>query len=293
MSMGPSRKCRTGRHFFRLRSILFVVLSAAAAAKGKAQQYTSNEVTLGLQASTWGARYVNGNNQFASNHYLQIPTPSLTYTRNLSSTLGIEGAVEPWTQFFRTNYLESGHETLALGGIKAGWRGKRWGVYGKTQAGIASWSCGTSYYNPHPYSNCARITNFALEYGGVVERRISRRYSLRFDAAHLLSMEFDHVLARYSNGVAEVYRGGGILQHLDVRFGLTRSFGSTHDAVESVPVRASWDIGASFLLQPRAEPLPGILNSYPGPGIWGSWNFALGHGDHLRRTRAKWPICLL
>jgi hypothetical protein len=243
--------------------LLFPVIASA-------QQYSNHEVTVGVQSQTWGQQTDNG-----FDHNLQYPTPSFTYTRNLSSTLAVEGTVEPWTQFFHTNYLESGHETLALGGIKAGWRGKEWGFYGKTQAGIASWSCGTWYYNPQPYSDCSRLTNFTLEYGGVIERRLSKHYSLRFDAAHLLSTEFDETLARYPSGLPAMYRAGGTLQHLDIRLGLTRSFGAIHDASgERIPVRAAWDIGAVFALQPRAEPVPGMLNAYPGPGIWASWNFS-------------------
>lgn len=240
-----------------------------------AQKYADQEVTVELQAQTWGRQYINSNLESASNHYLQYPTPSITYTRNLSSTLAIEGTVEPWTQFFHTSALESGHETLALGGIKAGWRGKQWGIYGKTQAGVASWSCGAWFYNPNPYFKCSRTTNFALEYGGVIERHISGRYSLRFDAGHLLSTEFDHVVARNSSGAAVEYRGGGTLQHFDFRIGLTRSLGVTHDTSGgSIPVHSRWDLGASFVLQPRAQPLYEILNPYPGPGIWGAWNFS-------------------
>lgn len=262
---------RYRRLFFRT----VVLILSFVVAPASAQQYSNHEISVGLQAQTWGKRYFNGSDQFAFGHYLQIPTPSLTYTHNLSSTLAIEGTAEPWTQFFRTNALESGHETLALGGIKAGWRGKRWGFYGKTQAGIATWGCGAWYYNPSPYSECSRITNFALEYGGVIEHRLFGSYSLRVDAGHLLSTEFDHVLARYTNGLAAEYRGGGTLQHLDVRIGLTKSFGSIHDAgSERVPERASLDLGASFLLQPRDQAMNTILNAYPGPAIWVSWNFS-------------------
>jgi len=239
-----------------------------------AQQYSDHEITVGLQAQTWGREYVNSSDEYAYHHYLQYATPSFTYTRNLSSTLAVEGTVEPWTQFFRTNALESGHGTLAFGGVKAGWRGKKWGFYGRTQVGIASWSCGGWYYAPHPYSQCSRITNFALEYGGTVERHLFGRYALRMDAGHVLSTEFDQVLKRLPNG-GSAYRQGGILQHLDVRIGIMRSFGAVHDDDnEHVPERASWDVGASFVLQPRNEAMDGIMNTYPGPSLWTSWNFS-------------------
>lgn len=262
-----------GRYcWFLRRPVVYVFLALAALAR--AQQYSKNEVTVGLQAQTWGLNYVNSAGESAFKHYLEYPTPSFTYTRNLSSSLAIEGTAEPWSQFFRTNSLESGHETLALGGIKAGWRGKRWGFYGKTQAGVESWSCGSFYYDPSPYSDCSRITNFALEYGGVVERRLWGSYALRVDAGHLLSTSFDHVNARYPNGLALELRGGATTQHLDLRIGLTRNFGQVHEPrFEPVPQRSAWDVGSSLALQPRVEGLP-VLNAYPGPGIWASWNFS-------------------
>ena len=253
-----------------------ILVPLAVVIHARAQQYSTNEVTVGLQAQTWNQQYDN-NGQPAYHHYLQPPTPSFTYTRNLSPTLAVEGTVEPWTGFFKTNALESGHETLALGGIKAGWRGRTWGFYGKTDVGVASWSCGAWYYSPKPYSNCSRITNFALEYGGVVERHLFGRYTLRIDAGHLLSTEFDQVLTRYPDGLASAYRDGGVLQHFDAQIGITRSFGALRNVnaeAGRAPAKSPWDLGVSFVLQPRIQGLPGILNTYPSLGLWTSWNFS-------------------
>lgn len=253
--------------------VIFLSVLLLPLVSASAQQYANNEFTIGLRSQTWGQQYVSSTSQTAYRHYLEVPTPAFTYTRNLSATLALEGTVQPTSQFFRTNGFEAGHELLALGGVKAGWRGRRWGFYGKTLAGIESWSCGLWYYDPHPYSNCSRITNFALEYGGVAQFQLSRHYSLRFDAAHLLSTEFDHVMARWPNQVQ--LRSGSTLQHLDMSIGLTRSFGSIHQAsAEHIPHRAQWDIGTSFLLQPKTKPSLGVLWVYPGLGLWASWNFS-------------------
>ena len=235
-----------------------------------AQSYSNHEVSVGIASQTWGYTSTIGNSW---DHHLAIPVLSLDYTRNLSPSLAVEGTFQPTSQFFRTNFLESGRETLALGGIKAGWRGARWGFYGKTQVGVESWSCGAWYYTPNPYSNCSRITNFALEYGGVVERRLAGRYSLRFDAAHLLGLEFPLVLA---SGPGFIYsRGGGTLQHLDVRIAVVRSFGATHDeALGQVPAPARWDAGTAFLMQPRQGTSKTNLQTFPSPSVWASWNFS-------------------
>lgn len=255
------------QHFSKL--VLFVLLSSASVVP--AQRYAPNEVTVGLQARTWGQQYV-ANNQPAYYHYLQIPTVSFSYTRNLSSTLALEGTVEPWSQFFRDNAVQSGHETIALGGIKAGWRGERWGFYGKTEAGITSQSC-AQWYTPPPYSHCSRITNFALEYGGVMEYRLSPAFALRVDAGHLESLEFDQVTYRSSNLTISTF--GGMLQHFDARVGITRCFGASRDpSSERILTQSGWEIGASFLLQPKTEPMPGDVNVYASPGAWATWNFS-------------------
>jgi hypothetical protein len=239
---------------------------------GSAQQYSASEVTVGLAARTFGEEPSACTGLSACKHYLQVPTPSFTYTHNLSPSLAIEGVVEPWSQFFPTSEpYESGHETVALGGIKGGWRGRRWGFYGTTRVGITSGSCDTNYGNS---SSCLkRITNFALEYGGALEYRLSRNYALRFDAAHRLSLEFDQVTSR--NRSATVLTGGGTLQHLDLRVGVTRNFGVPHPAApERSPAPAAWDVGASFVLQPKMEPIPWDLEVDPSAGIWSSWNFS-------------------
>jgi hypothetical protein len=180
--------------------------------------------------------------------------------------------VQPTSFFLETTALGSGRQTAALGGVKVGWRGQRWGVYGKVRAGIVSFSCGKSDFT---YSNCVRLTNFAMEYGGVAEYRLRPRWALRFDASHLLIAEFDQVLSRYPDGEVMQYHGGAILQHFDARLGITRSFGRLEDAApERVPAKQAWDIGATFALQPRIFPDFQIMSAYPTWGLWGSWNFS-------------------
>lgn len=258
----------------RNRALQFAIAAIAACPTTlvAAQSYSNNEISVGIAGQTWGYQYV-ANNQFAWDHYLAEPAPSFGYTRNLSPSLALDGEFRQSGQFFKTNALESGYETLALGGVKAGWRGARWGFYGKTEAGIESWSCGAWYYDPNPYSDCSRITNFALEYGGVIERRLAGRYSLRFDAAHLIGIEFPEVLER--TPTATISRDGGTLQHLDVRFAVTRSLGSVHDELsEHAPAAARWDAGAAFLLQPRHGLSTPDIPIFPSPGVWASWNFS-------------------
>ena len=245
-----------------------------------AQQYAINEVTVGANFQTYrasGCIPIGSGPQcnLATYHYLSYPTFSATYTYNLSSSLALEGTVNPTSQFLRTNGYGSGRETLALGGVKTGWRGHNWGFYGKVQVGVGSFGCGYFTYDPTAYSDCKRVTNFALEYGGVVERRLSKRWALRLDAAHLMMPQFDRILVRYQDGSPYYSQEAQWLQGLDARIGITRSFGALHEAQqERVPEHAAWDAGVLFALQPRYLPDWPFMNVYPTWGLWGSWNFS-------------------
>ena len=257
--------------------VLFLFLHSM---RSTAQQYARQEITVGVDAQTFGVAGCtpigsSGECQPGHDRTLSYPAPSFTYTYNLSPSLALEGSVSPTSAFRYANDYGSGRETLAMGGVKTGWRGRRWGFYGEIQAGVGSFSCSVFYYSPAPYSNCQRVTNFALEYGGVVERRIARRWTLRADAGHLMMPEFDRIIARYSDGFPEYSQTGEWLQHLDMRIGITRSFGETREAKpEPVPSRSAWDVGAAFSLQPRTLPDWAFMNAYPSWGLWGSWNFS-------------------
>jgi hypothetical protein len=279
-----------GRHHRLLGLFLssFVMIPLFLSAPAHAQQYAPNEITVGVDLQTFGIQTCTpiGSTPFCqpgTDHDFAYSTPSISYTRNLSPSLALEGTVLPATSFMHTNGFGSGSQMLALGGVKTGWRGKRWGFYGKVQVGIASYSCGTFDYDPTPYSDCARLTNFALEYGGVAEYRLTRRWALRVDAAHLLMPEFDQILEQGENFT--VAREGAILQHLDSRVGITHSFGALREAQpETVPGYAAWDVGALFALQPRIMPDYTYMNAYPTWGLWDSWNFS---------RHASWDSALL
>lgn len=239
-----------------------------------AQSYSNNEISVGIASQTWGS-YQNPENTW--DHHLGEPTLSIGYTRNLSPSLAVEGSVLPTSQFFQTNdrVIYSGHETLALGGVKAGWRGARWGFYGKTEAGIVSWSCRGNYTSRDIYTGCSYVTNFALEYGGVVERRLAGRYSLRFDAAHLLGVEFPVTIQ--SSPSLFFVSPGVTLQHADIRFAVVRSFEPLQDTFpEHAPAQTKWDAGVALVMQPRGSPdgFPDIFQVFPSPALWASWNFS-------------------
>jgi len=271
------QQCRLYRPFLWVVSSALLLRIAAPA-----QQFAANELTAGADLQTYGEQSCEpiGSTGLCSpsvDHYA-FPAPSIVYTHNLSPSLALEGVISPPAASVGAISLPADRQTLALGGVKTGWRGKRWGAYGRIDAGVASYSCGlygSSSLSAPPA--CTRVTDFAMEYGGAVEYHLTPHWGLRLDAAHLLVLAFDRVLYRSPDGVFTDFIAGATQQHFDARLGITRSFGALHDAqVERVPRKSAWDAGLLFALQPRTQPESMMMNAYPALGAWSSWNFS-GH----------------
>jgi hypothetical protein len=102
-------------------------------------------------------------------------------------------AAEAQIDFFPTHDIERigpieaplwGSKTLTVAGLKAGTRGKRFGIFGKARPGFI-------HFSEVPGFGCLAITvpclqpektNFAFDVGGVFEYYPSRRIVVRFDA---------------------------------------------------------------------------------------------------------------
>lgn len=246
-------------------AVLAALLGGVFATPAIAQQFAPNEFTVGIDLQTYGVPQcaLIGTGPFCQpwTAHAGFYAPAFTYARNLSPSLALEGTVAPVTP----SLYSSGpavRQTLALGGVKTGWRGRRWGLYGQAQAGIASFSS-------------PRQTNFALEFGAAAEYRISRCYSLRADVEDLQIAEFDKILlGSPTSGFMEL-SPGAIAQHAGARIGITRSFGHLQEAAkERIPEPRTWDGGVIFALQPRILPEFQYLDAYPSWGLWGSWNFS-------------------
>jgi hypothetical protein len=236
--------CRIARCAW-LASSLFVFIPCSLR-QSQAQQFAPNEITV-------GTAFQGGSND-------GLAAPAFTYTHNLSPSLALEGTYLPTSTNLNAVNQPPNRETMLMGGVKAGWRGERWGLYGTIKTGIVRLS-----ETP--------VTNFGLEYGGVAEYHLSRRYSLRFDAAYLQILDFDKYLQR--TATFYILQPGAVAQQLDARFGVTRTFGRLTDVrPERVPVSQAWDAGVLFALQPRIEPSFRLLDPYPEWGLWASWNFS-------------------
>jgi hypothetical protein len=229
-----------------------------------AQKYSRVEAGIGTDSQTYS--------DFNGHHYLSTGINGVV-DYNLSPSLAIEGNFSYLPIFQKTRSVDSGDELTAFGGMKMGWRGRHFGLYGKIEPGLASFSCGFSYFGPNgqPYYNCMRRTHFALQYGGVAEYNFTQHTFLRVDAAQSLITEFDQVLLRSGNLTYSVK--GHIAQHFNFRFALQHSFGSLHDTEsETVPRSSSFDAGVLYALQTK-EHLDGVQPD-SGIGLWLSWNFS-------------------
>jgi len=119
------------------------------------------------------------------------------FTFNLNRSVALEAV----TNFFPQdcNFCggtigdNSGNLTQGLFGVKAGKRFHRWGIFGKARPGFASFSKGEGRYvatglgGTFPFTfNQSRLTNFALDVGGIIELYHSKHIVTRFEAGDTL-----------------------------------------------------------------------------------------------------------
>lgn len=111
------------------------------------------------------------------------------FTYNLNRTFSLEAA----GYFFPKQCFgcrEDGRVIQAVGGLKAGKRFEKWGIFAKARPGIVSFSDGEFSLLPlGPVTPAtgfevvrSRVTSFATDIGGVVEFYPSKRIVTRFDA---------------------------------------------------------------------------------------------------------------
>ena len=119
------------------------------------------------------------------------------FTFNLNRSVALEAV----TNFFPQNCRgcgggigdNSGNLTQGLFGIKAGKRFHRWGIFAKARPGFASFSEGEGRYvssgtgGPFPFRfEQNRLTNFAMDLGGIIEIYHSKHIVTRFEAGDTL-----------------------------------------------------------------------------------------------------------
>ena len=113
-------------------------------------------------------------------------------TYNLNRNFALEAA----GYFFPKQCLsceQNGRVLQAVGGLKAGKRFEKWGVFAKARPGVVSFSDGERNLSPtgalptFPFEvTFNRVTSFAADIGGVVEFYPSKRIVTRFDVGDTL-----------------------------------------------------------------------------------------------------------
>lgn len=251
-----------------------------AGSAARAQRYTTQEVGVGAASETASAyfyalplySYTGPRNDFVG--------PVGRYTWNLSPSLAIEGSVAYLPGYQSGGATDTGHELLALGGVKAGWRGRRFGIYGKAEPGISSWTPGLVVYEGTPQSYRVvdeRRTDFTMDMGGVVEIYPTPRTIVRFDGGQTLIAEYDQVTFREGNRQTfelEEIAQGHIAQHFSAAVTVARRFGGLREEREREPARRPLEMGALFSLDQRVHTSDDQILPNRGGGAWMSWNFS-------------------
>jgi hypothetical protein len=119
------------------------------------------------------------------------------FTLNLNRSVALEAVGNFFPHSCRSFCGQSGDNngniTQGLFGVKAGKRFEKWGIFGKARPGVVSFSQGDSKFvdngsgGPFPFElRRNRLTNFAIDLGGILEFYPSKRIVTRFEAGDTL-----------------------------------------------------------------------------------------------------------
>jgi hypothetical protein len=159
---------------------------------------------------------------------------------------------------------EGGHQLLILGGLKAGVRRRHFGVYGRLDAGAASYTRGDELLTAPP--TYYRETHFALQPGVAVEGYVSKRTVLRLDVDESLNASFRKI--QLQTPTFEAYSPGFVPHHLGLALSVEHRFGAFKDAPEMSPKTEQFSVGAMFPLQIREHLLENDVRVEGGGGAW-------------------------
>lgn len=270
--------------------VAFAFLGLFTSTSTLAQQITRTELGIGYYGQT-NTNFVGMPTVYRSGY----SGPFARFTFNFNRSIALEASAFNSTNLVASDNKVGGHQALALGGIKAGIRRKHLGVFGRLDAGAASYSRGLEFVQvqngrvldvpPLFY----RETHFTLEPGVTVEAYLSRRTILRADVDENLNAVFRTFNTLGPNLFQPL--GGFVPHHLGASLSVERRFGRIEDAPALSPKPERFSIGAYFPLQIR-EQYVGI--NAPALGGGGAWievpissflstdlvAFDLPHDDH-------------
>lgn len=246
-----------------------------------AQQITRHEAGIGLYSQT-GTVYAGTSAAYKQS----LSGPLARYTFNLNRSVALEASATDSFNMQPTWPRAGGHQLLVLGGLKAGVRRRYFGIYGRLNAGAASYTRGDELLTQPPVYY--RETHFALQQGVAMEGYISRRNIVRLDIDENLTASFRKI---YQQTSSLTYSPGSVPHHLGIALSVGHRFGAFEDAPELSPHTEHISVGALFPLQIREHLLEQDVRVEGGGGAWiGTplWRFLsadilafdIPHNDH-------------
>jgi hypothetical protein len=178
------------------RSLVQLCLSLGLAASLEAQQYAAHEISLGVIGHTT-------NTDVTAPYHLSLSPgavsllgaqqeqmfagPAVRFDENLTSHFALEASMAYTLGHEFSNYSEGGHALITGAGVKAGWRGRRFGLYGRVLPGAIHFN--DAYVFPNNPLQHTGATHFALEDGVALEAYPARRAFVRLDLSSLTLLE--------------------------------------------------------------------------------------------------------
>jgi len=252
------------------RFLLIALLLCASLVPSRhlqAQELSRHEFAVGVSASS---DTPNGGTPSAGfgQYRIDLAGPAARYTFNVNRTFGVESFVSQSGNGVAVGDHEGGRQLLALGGVKVGIRRQWFGVYGTSEAGVASYSHGlvaSSLQGP-PVFGC--VTHFALQQGVALEFYPRRRTFVRFDLDELLLAEFQRTF--YTSPYVDQISYGVVPYHASASLTVGHRFGKLSEMPEPAAEKpkTGFSVGALFPMEMREHLLETDLRAEGGGGAW-------------------------
>jgi hypothetical protein len=249
-----------------LRSAIVLQLMVLAGGVAGAQQIGHQEVTLGAVGST---DTPSGGTPSAGYGQYRIPLtgPIVRYSFNVNRAFAVESSVTDSVDAVAQSDHEGGHQLLALAGVKVGIRRRWFGVYGTSEAGVASFS-NTLQADGLAPPQFGHTTHFALQQGVAVEFYPKPRTFLRFDFDELLMAEFSRVYFALP-GISQVSYGV-VPYHASISLTVGHRFGALKELETPEPSshKPRYSVGGLFAMEMREHLLEEQVRAEGGGGAW-------------------------
>lgn len=244
----------------------FLLCLTCLAVPSFAQQITRHEAGVGFAFST--DTPFGGVADYPPQGRMSLASPELRYTFNLNRNVAFETELADSYNMETQNVREGGHQLLALGGIKAGIRRGRFGFFGTSAAGVASFSRGAETYPSVTNPAYQRVTHFALQQGAAIEYSATARTLFRLDVAELLDAQFRRDYVRTPSFSVTTF--AGVPYHLLASLSVAHRFGGRQqlDAASAERIRHDLSVGGLYVMGIQEHLLENDVRADGGGGAW-------------------------